>query len=84
MSTNQSLKKKEEIFEFNRLYNNFHLFVLGNQKLEIIKPQLIKIIEILVENLIESDKGDPEIFNLFKQNQFISELVILFNKFTNN
>ena len=80
MSTNQSLKKKEEIFEFNRLYNNFHLFVLGNQKLEIIKPQLIKIIEILVENLIESDKNDPEIFNLFKQNQFISELVILFNK----
>ena len=78
--TSTETDKKKNIIEFTRLFNNFHLFVLGNQKIETIKPQLKQIIEMLVENLIEADKNNEDIFIEFRKSKFLVELVILFKK----
>ena len=79
MTSTQTDKKKNTV-EFTRLYNNFHLIVLGSEKIETIKSQLIQIIEMLVENLIEADKNNEDIFNEFTNSKFLYELVILFKK----
>ena len=78
--TSTETDKKNKIFEFTRLFNNFHLFVLGNQNIESIKPQLIQIIEMLVENLIEADKNNEDIFIAFRNCKFAEKLIIVFKK----
>ena len=54
-------------FEFQKTSNDLYFLLISNEKIDKLKNKFIQKIETIAEFLIESEKNNPEIFNLFKQ-----------------
>ena len=76
-STNNEVLSAEE---FQKLYIQLHVIVLDNKKLEKVKLKIIEMIESLTEYLINGDKNDPKIFDLFSSLNVIHDLIVLMSR----
>ena len=66
--------------EFKKLYNKLHSIVLENKKLDKIKKEFTELLESMTEHLINGDKKDPKIFEMFSSLNFIHDLIIIMSK----
>ena len=66
--------------EFKKLYNKLHSIITENKKLDKIKQEFIEILESTTEHLINGDKKDPKIFELFSSLNFIRDLIVIMSK----
>ena len=80
---NSDLEKDSDILsleEFKKLYNQLHLIITQNKKLDKIIQEISTILECITEHLINGDKKNTKIFGLFNSLNTIHDLRILMNK----
>ena len=81
-SQNQNILNNEILSpeEFTKLYYKMHSVLVENKKLDKLKEELINILESVTEHLINGDKRDPKIFELFCSLNFIQDLKSIMSK----
>ena len=65
---------------FKKLYASLHSIIVENKGLDIMKQEITTIIESITEHLINGDKNDPQIFELFSSLNFIQDLILIMKK----
>lgn len=65
---------------FKKLYASLHSIIVENKRLDIMKQEITTILESITENLINGDKNDPQIFELFSSLNFIQDLILIMKK----
>jgi len=75
-------EKKDEFSkdELKKLYFRFHTILIENKKFEKFIPELTTIFENLAEFLIQGDKNDPSILELFIQLNFLLDILTFLQK----
>lgn len=79
----EKLEEKKEEFskeELKKLYFRFHTILIENKKYEKFIPELTTIFENLTEFLIQGDKNDPSILELFIQLNFLLDILTFLQK----
>ena len=66
--------------EFKKLYNQLHSVIVENKKIDKFKDEIINILESVTEHLINGDKKDPKIFELFSSLNFVQDLIVIMSK----
>ena len=79
-NTKEENKDKLTPDEFQKLYIKLHIIVVENKKLDKFKQQIIEMLESSTEFLINGDKNDPKIFELFSSLNFIHDLIVLMSR----
>ena len=82
-TNNNDENKDEDVLSaenFKKLYHRLHSIIVENKRLDTILKEITDIIESITEHLINGDKNDPEIFELFSSLNFIHDFIIIMNK----
>ena len=66
--------------EFKKLYNKLHSIIVENKKIDKFKDEIINILESITEHLINGDKKDPQIFELFSSLNIVQDLMVIMSK----
>ena len=78
-SISQLSEKKISPENFRDLYAELHKIATSNINLQKIENDVKTLIESIIEYLIDGDKNDPTIFDIFCELNFMSKFVLLVN-----
>ena len=76
-------EKKKQYFskdELKKLYFAFHTILIENKKYDKFLPEITNILESLIEYLINGDKNDPSILEIFQSIKFLDDIIMFLSK----